>query len=48
MTLPEAIAIVRATPADKRSEYAKEIWRIRRQRYGPEGRGAVSSPSEGF
>lgn len=38
LTLPEAVAIVRATPPEKRSEFAREIWRIRRERYGSSGR----------
>jgi hypothetical protein len=32
-----AVAIIRATPASRRSEFASEIWRRRRQRYGPRG-----------
>ena len=32
MSVPAAVEMIRATPASKRSEYAREIWRIRRQR----------------
>jgi len=34
-----AIAIVHATPASRRSDFAIEIWRRRRQHYGPKGHG---------
>lgn len=33
-----ALEMVRATPADKRSEFASQIWRTRRSRYGASGR----------
>lgn len=33
-----ALEMVRATPADKRSEFAAQIWRTRRSRYGATGR----------
>lgn len=33
-----ALEMVRATPADKRSEFASQIWRTRRSRYGATGR----------
>lgn len=32
MPLPRAVAIVQATPAYRRSQFAKEIWEIRRAR----------------
>ena len=31
MTVPAAVAMIRATPAEGRSEFAREIWRLRRQ-----------------
>ena len=34
MDLPSAIALVHATPHDKRSEFARDIWNRRRQRKG--------------
>ena len=39
MTRAEAHAAVLATPAAKRSEYAKQMWRARKRRYGRSGRG---------
>jgi hypothetical protein len=39
MTVPAAVTIIRATPPDRRSEFAEEIWERRRARYGPSGRG---------
>jgi 5-methylcytosine-specific restriction endonuclease McrA len=36
--LTSAIATVHATPALARSDYALEVWRVRRERYGPRGR----------
>jgi hypothetical protein len=30
--VPAAVAVIHATPAEQRSRFAKEIWRIRRQR----------------
>ena len=32
MSVPAAVEMIRATPAARRSEFAREIWRIRRQR----------------
>jgi hypothetical protein len=40
MELADAVALVRATPAEARSRFAKEIWSIRKARYGPSGRAA--------
>ena len=37
MDLEDAIKIIHATPPERRSEYAREIWRIRKERYGPRG-----------
>lgn len=34
----EAVRTVHATSPDQRSEFASEIWRIRKERYGPSGR----------
>ncbi len=31
MPVSEAVAMIRATPPDKRSEYARQIWSLRRQ-----------------
>lgn len=38
MELADAVAIIRATPSEDRSRFAREIWRVRRQRYGSSGR----------
>ena len=38
MTVPAAVEMIRATPAENRSRYAREIWRKRRAHYGPSGR----------
>jgi len=38
MKLQEARDIVRATSKRKRSEYNEDVWRIRKERYGPSGR----------
>jgi hypothetical protein len=32
MTVPAAVQMIRATPAEKRSQFAKEIWNRRRRR----------------
>jgi len=32
MTVPGAVAMIHATPASRRSEFARQIWSIRRQR----------------
>lgn len=34
----EAVALIHATPMSKRSEFQKDIWEIRKERYGPSGR----------
>jgi hypothetical protein len=39
MSVPDAVAVIRATPPVRRSEFAQEIWQRRRERYGPSGRG---------
>ena len=39
MTVPAAVEMIRATPLQRRSEFAEEIWERRRARYGPSGRG---------
>ena len=49
MTLDQARDIVRATSKKKRSEFNEDVWRIRKERYGPSGRkdgGAGGSYSE--
>ena len=38
MTVAEAVDMIRATPVDRRSSFAKEIWSLRRQHYGVKGR----------
>lgn len=38
MNADEAWAIVQATSKRKRSEYAQDVWSIRKERYGPSGR----------
>ncbi len=38
MTTDQARDIVRATSKRKRSEYNEDVWRIRKERYGPSGR----------
>jgi hypothetical protein len=37
MTVPAALEMVRSTPPEDRSRYAREIWRRRREHYGPSG-----------
>jgi hypothetical protein len=32
MSVPEAVAMIRATSPEKRSEFAQEIWRRRKER----------------
>lgn len=38
MSTAAAIDLVRKTPPEQRSSFAKEIWRIRRSRHGATGR----------
>jgi hypothetical protein len=38
MDVTDAVAMVRATPPERRSEFASQIWRIRRDRHGGTGR----------
>jgi hypothetical protein len=38
MTVSAAVEVIRATPPERRSEFAQEIWERRRARYGPSGR----------
>ncbi|MGH9663199.1 MAG: hypothetical protein ACRD9L_02100 [Bryobacteraceae bacterium] len=38
MPVADAVALIRATPPDQRSRFAKEIWNRRRQHYGSIGR----------
>jgi transposase-like protein len=38
MTTDQARDIVRSTSKKKRSEYNEDVWRIRKERYGPSGR----------
>ena len=37
MDVANAVQVIRDTPPARRSEFSREIWRIRRQRYGPRG-----------
>jgi hypothetical protein len=39
MTVPAAVEMIRATPPERRSEFAEQIWERRRARYGPTGTG---------
>jgi hypothetical protein len=34
MTVPDAVAMIRATPPSRRSEFANEIWTRRRRQHG--------------
>ncbi len=43
MAVADAVAMIRSTPSDQRSKFAKEIWNKRRSRYGPTGRKDGSS-----
>jgi hypothetical protein len=38
MPVPAAVGLIRATPPERRSEFAQEIWERRRKRSGPSGR----------
>jgi hypothetical protein len=38
MPVADAIAMIHATPPEKRSQFAREIWQKRRKHYGPTGR----------
>ena len=38
MPVADAVAMIRATPTTRRSEFAREIWSRRRAQYGPSGR----------
>jgi len=44
MSIQSAVEMIRATPPKRRSEYALEIWRRRRERYGPAGRFPEDEP----
>jgi hypothetical protein len=37
MTVPAAVEMIRATPPEDRSRYAREIWRRRRDHWGQSG-----------
>ena len=39
MPVAAAVEMIRATPPERRSQFAQEIWERRRARYGPTGRG---------
>jgi hypothetical protein len=41
MNVADAVAMIRATDPEQRSQFAHEIWRLRRARYGPSGRSAA-------
>lgn len=34
----QAVALIHATPKVRRSEFQKDIWEVRKERYGPSGR----------
>jgi len=34
----DAVALIHATPKGRRSEFQKDIWTVRKERYGPSGR----------
>jgi hypothetical protein len=38
MPVKAAVELIRATPPQRRSEFAQEIWQRRRARYGSSGR----------
>ena len=38
MPVDSAVGLIRSTSISQRSSFAKEIWRMRRARYGPSGR----------
>lgn len=38
MAVGEAVAMIHATPPDARSDFAKQIWSVRKRRYGQIGR----------
>jgi hypothetical protein len=38
MPVADAVAMIHATPPERRSEFAQEIWRKRRAHYGATGR----------
>jgi hypothetical protein len=42
MPLAAAVEMIRATPPEARSTFAREIWRLRRSHYGPAGRPAAT------
>ena len=37
-SVPAAVALIHATSKGKRSEFQKDIWEVRKERYGPSGR----------
>lgn len=37
-SVPDAVALIHSTPMSKRSEFQKDIWSVRKERYGPSGR----------
>lgn len=39
MSVADAVAMIRATPPERRSSFAKQIWSQRRRKYGSTGRG---------
>jgi len=40
MPVAAAVEMIRTTPPERRSSFAREIWELRRARYGPTGRSA--------
>jgi hypothetical protein len=41
MSVPAAVALIRATSPEDRSDFAQQVWTLRRQRYGKAGRPAA-------
>ena len=44
MTVPAAVEMIRATPAERRSQFAEEIWRKRRTHWGAQTGSSDSIP----
>lgn len=40
MSVKDALDMVYSTPPEKRSDYNRQLWRTRKQRYGSSGRGS--------
>src|SRR5260370_35039191 len=46
MSVDAAVALIRATPPDRRSEFAQQIWARRRKHFPKSGRSRSSSDKE--